>query len=375
MKTNLPTPQRKRAQHKHALLSRRWLPFVALLNLLALAAPNAAGAAVATEPPGFEYYHTYAENKAFIDATVAAHPGIAKRFNIGRSYEGRKIWGIKISDNVATDENEPEIFINAEIHARERATNELALNMISTLTDNYGGSDALGQRVTDIVNSREIWIVPQVNVDGSEFDISGGYWHTWRKNRQPTSDPNEIGIDLNRNFGYKWGGPGSSANPHSDTYRGDYPFQTPEDRRYRDFVASRVIGGRQQIKVILSLHSAGRLVLWPYSYTRADVPLGMPQDDHEAFVALGNDLAAINGYKPEQGSDLYLVSGDMDDFEYHEFGIFTFTFEMRRGSAHRYYPSQSELVTDINANRPAVLHLLEQADCPYRAAGLASTHC
>ncbi len=370
MKINLLTTQRK-----HALPSRRWLPVVVLLNLLVLAAPNAAGAAVAAEPPGFAYYHTYAENKAFIDATVAAHPGIAKRFNIGRSYEGRKIWGIKISDNVVTDENEPEIFINAEIHARERATNELALNLITMLTDNYGGSDALGQRVTDIVNSREIWIVPQVNVDGSEFDISGGHWHQWRKNRQPTPDPNEIGIDLNRQFGYMWGGPGSSANPHSDTYRGEYPFQATESRRFRDFLASRVIGGKQQIKVILSLHSAGRLVLWPYSYTKADVPAEMPQDDHDAFVALGNRLAALNGYKPEQGSDLYLVSGDQDDYAYHQYGTFTITFEMARGAAKRYYPTQSELATDIAANRPAVLHLLEQADCPYRDAGLASSHC
>jgi carboxypeptidase T len=347
-------------------------PVLAVLMLLALATPLPAAAA---EPSGFEYYHTYAENKAFIDSTVAAHPGIAKRFNIGNSYQGRKIWGIKISDNVATDENEPEVFINANIHARERATNELALNIISMLTDNYGGSDALGQRVTDIVNSREIWIVPMVNPDGAEFDMKGGRWHQWRKNRQPTSDPNEIGIDLNRQFGYMWGGPGSSGKPSSDTYRGEYPWQAPEVRRYRDFVASRVIGGHQQIKVILSLHSAGRLVLWPYSYTKTDVPPEMPQDDHDAYVALGHELAAINGYTPEQGSDLYLVSGDMDDFEYHDQGIFTFTFEMTKGAARRYYPTQTELAADIAANRPAVLHLLEQADCPYRAAGLASAHC
>jgi carboxypeptidase T len=354
-------------------LSRRWLSIVALANLVALLAPNPVAAA---EPAGFEYYHTYAENKAFIDSTVAAHPGIARRFNIGRSYQGRKIWGIKISDNATTDENEPEIFVNAEIHARERATNELALNMIATLTDNYGGSDALSQRVTDIVNSREIWIVPMVNVDGAEFDISGGRWHRWRKNRQPIPGSTEIGIDLNRQFGYMWNCcGGSSSNPASDTYHGPSAWYAPEARRYRNFVNSRVVGGQQQIKVLLSLHSAGGLVLWPYSYTKADVPPEMPQDDHDAFVALGRDLAALNGYKPEQGSDLYIVDGDQDDWAYHEHGIFTYTFEMRRGALKRYYPTQSELATDINNNRPAVLELLEQADCPYRAAGLAATHC
>ena len=344
-----------------------------LLILLALAMPVPAAAA---EPNGFEYFHTYAEVKAEIDATVAAHPGIARPFHIGRSYEGRKIWGIKISDNVGSNENEPEVFIHAQIHARERATNELALAIIGWLTDNYGGAGAFAERITDIVNSREIFIVPTANPDGAEFDMRGGVWHKWRKNRQPIPDSTAIGVDLNRQFGYKWACcGGSSANPGSETYRGPYAWFAPEARRFRDFVNSRVINGEQQIKVMLGLHSAGRLVLWPYSYTKQDIPPEMPRDDHFAFVALGKELAALNGYRPMQGSDLYIVDGDHDDWAYRRHSIFTFSFEMRRGAARRYYPTPSELNADISANRPAVLHLLEQADCPYRAAGLEAGHC
>ena len=332
--------------------------------------------AAAAEVTGFEYYHTYNEVKAALLATQTQYPDIARRFDIGRSYEGRRIWAIKISDNVGSDENEPEVFINAQIHARERASNELALAIVGWLTDSYGQTDGFGQRVTDIVNSREIFIVPTVNPDGAEFDMQGGQWHEWRKNRQPIPNSNRVGIDLNRQFGYMWGCcGGSSGNPGAWNYRGPSPFYAPEARRYRNFVNSRVINGHQQLKVILSLHSAGRLVLWPYSYTKQDVPPDMTQDDHDAFVALGHELAALNGYRPEQGSDLYLVDGDQDDWAYHEHGIFPFTFEMKRGSLNRYYPSQSELNTDIENNRPAVMHLLEQADCPYRAAGLASEHC
>jgi hypothetical protein len=39
----------------------------------------------------------------------ADHPAIAERFSIGQSYQGRELWAIKISDNVATDEDEPEV--------------------------------------------------------------------------------------------------------------------------------------------------------------------------------------------------------------------------------------------------------------------------
>ena len=351
----------------------RSLLVAVLLSIGVLASPAPVAAA---EPPGYEYFHTYAEVKAQLDAAQANHPGIARRFNIGRSYQGRKIWAIKISDNVGTDENEPEAFIFAQIHARERATNELALHMIEVLTKNYGGADALGQRVTNVVNTREIYVVPTANPDGAEFDIKGGRWHTWRKNRQPIPNSNEIGIDLNRNFGYKWGCcGGSSTNPAAWNYRGPSPWSAPEARRIRDFVNGRVVNGQQQIKVMLSLHSAGRLVLWPYAYTHQDVPDDMTADDHAAFVALGREMAGLNGYRPEQGSDLYIVDGDHDDWAYGVHRIFAFTFEMARGAKKRYYPTKPEIDADVDRNRPAILHLLEQADCPYRAAGLGAEHC
>lgn len=352
---------------------KRPLSFLAALLLAALIAPAPTAAA---EVAGYEYFHTYAEVKAALDSAQSQHPDIARRFNIGRSYEGRKIWALKISDNVSSDEHEPEVFIVAQIHARERATNELALALVDWLTNSYGETDAFGQRVTDIVNSREIFIVPTMNPDGAEFDMKGGRWHEWRKNRQPIPGSRHIGVDLNRQFGYKWGCcGGSSGKPSAWNYRGPYAWFAPEARRYRNFVDSRVINGEQQITVILNLHSAGRLVLWPYGYTKEDVPPDMTQDDHDTFVALGREMAALNGYRPQQGSDLYIVDGDHDDWAYHDHGIFAFTFEMKRGSASRYYPSKSELAADIENNRPAVLHALEQADCPYRSAGLQASYC
>lgn len=340
-------------------------------SALALVVPLHGAAADTVKPAGFEYYHTYAENEQIIDDAVAAHPGIAKKFSIGKSYEGREIWGIKISDNVATDENEPEVFIHGLTHARERASNEMALYLIQLLTNNY----ATDPRIKAIVDSREIWIVPMLNPDGAEYDMSGGHWHQWRKNRQPIPGSTAIGVDLNRNWGYHWGGGSGhgtdgSINPASDYYRGWAPEVAPEVQDYEAFEASRVINGRQQIVASIGFHSAAREVLWPYSYTQKDLPPDMSADDHAAFVALGTQVAALNGYKPQQGSDLYPVYGDQDDWAYHTYRIFGYTFEMKKGALNRYYPSQSELNADIQANVPAVLTFLEYADCPYRAAGL-----
>ena len=349
--------------------SRRLLPLSLFLGA-ALLVP--APAAAAGEPGGYEYFHTYAETVAELDAAATAYPAIAERFTFGTSHEGRAIPGIKISDNVATDEDEPEVFVNGQIHARERITLEMALYLVDLLLSNYGTD----QRVTDIVDSREIWIVPMVNPDGAEYDMSDGVFRHWRKNRQPIPGSSEIGVDLNRTFGFKWGCcGGGSNNPASDMYRGPEKWFAPETRAYRDFVNSRVVGGTQQIRAILSLHAAGRQVLWPYAYTKKDRPRTMKYDDWRAFVKLGRELAALNGYRPMQGSDLYIVDGDQDDWAYRSNRIFAFTFELARGKPRRAYPTLAQIEADETRNRPALLHLLEQADCPWRAAGLAAKHC
>ena len=197
-------------------------------------------------PAGFSGYHTYAEVAAAAKAVETAHPDIAKRFSIGKSYQGREIWAMKISDNVGTDESEPEVLYEGGHHADEHMGVELALKVMRWLTDGYGTTT----RITNIVNTREIWIIFLANPDGAEHDISGGKFHYWRKNRQPTPGTPYIGTDLNRNYGYRWGGGGrTSTNPQAITYRGTKAFSTPEARAVRDFLASRVIGGRQQIRV------------------------------------------------------------------------------------------------------------------------------
>ena len=156
------------------------LPLLALVlgGLLMPAPVGAAG-----EPAGFEYFHTYAENEQVIDDAVAAHPAIAQKFSIGTSYEGRQIWGIKISDNVAVDENEPEVFIHGLTHARERASNEMALYIIQMLTNEYDTNS----RIKAIVDSREIWIVPMLNPDGAEYDMSG--WPLAHLAQESPADP------------------------------------------------------------------------------------------------------------------------------------------------------------------------------------------
>ncbi|MFD0685316.1 M14 family metallopeptidase [Actinomadura fibrosa] len=315
-------------------------------------------------------YHTYAEMQAELNSVVAAYPQIAQKFVAGKSYQGRDIVGLKISDNVATDENEPEVLYIANIHARERLTAEQALDYIGQLTQGYGSNS----RITDLVNSREIYVMPMVNPDGQVYDMTSDTQagRNWRKNRQPNST--STGTDLNRNFGYRWGCcGGSSGTGSSETYRGTAAESAPETKVIANFVRSRVVGGKQQLKIFLDIHSEAELVLWPFGYTYSDTVAGAMSSDEEAtHRTIGRELAGTNGFTPEQSSDLYITDGTTDDWTWGNQRIFSFTFELGGGS---FYPPPSAIDTQVARSREALLRLTAYADCPYRAIGKQSQYC
>ncbi|MFD5657008.1 M14 family metallopeptidase [Streptomyces hirsutus] len=325
-------------------------------------------------PSADSRYHNYAEMNAEIDQRLSAYPNIMSKRVIGRSYQGRDIVAIKISDNVTADENEPEVLFTHHQHAREHLTVEMALYLLRELGAGYG-SDS---RITSIVNSRELWIVPDLNPDGGEYDIATGSYRSWRKNRQPNSGSSYVGTDLNRNWDYHWGCcNGSSGSTSSETYRGSAPESAPEVKVVADFVRSRVVGGVQQIKAGIDFHTYSELVLWPFGYTYSDTTTGMTADDYAAFRTVGQKMAASNGYTAQQSSDLYITDGSIDDYLWGTHKIFGYTYEMypRSSSGGGFYPPDEVIERETSRNRDAVLQLLENADCMYRSIGKAAQYC
>jgi carboxypeptidase T len=354
-------------------------PVLALALVLgsALSVAAAPPAAAADFPSYDAKYHTYAEMVAEIQAAQAAHPDIVAVSSIGKSYKGRDLWVAKVSDNVAIDEAEPEVMLDSLHHAREHLSLEQNLAVLRWLTTGYG-TDA---RITRLVNIREIWIVFAVNPDGAEYDITGSPYRAWRKNRQPNAGTTAIGTDLNRNYGYHWACcGGSSSSKSASTYHGSSAFSTPEARAIRDFMASRRIGGRQQIKTAITFHSAGAQILWPYGYTKTDVPGDMTTDDHAALVALGRKMAATNGYAAMQSSSLYITDGDEIDWAYGREHIFMYTFELypshsQVSTTARFYPPDEVIGPQTERNREAILTLIEAAGCPYTVIGKTTANC
>ena len=154
--------------HHHA--PRLALGLALLLVLSSAVSLATAPATAAADFPAYDSrYHTYAEMVAEINATRDAHPDIVAISSIGKSYQGRDLWVAKVSDNVATDESEPEVMLDSLHHAREHLSLEQNLAVLRWLTAGYGTTRAS----PSIVNTREIWIVFAVNPDGAEYDLTG----------------------------------------------------------------------------------------------------------------------------------------------------------------------------------------------------------
>ncbi len=319
--------------------------------------------ATADFPAGYGGYTNYAELNTRLTALRARNPAIVSLSNYGTSFQGRTLPLVKISDNVGTDENEPEVLFTCAQHAREHLTVEMCLRIAERLVANYGSTTA------GTVNSREIWLMPMVNPDGAEYDIAAGTLRSWRKNRQPNAGTSAIGTDTNRNWGYNWGCcGGSSGSPSSLTYRGPSAFSAPETAQIRNWVNGRVVGGRQQVTAHIDWHTYSELILWPYGYTTADTAAGLNAADAATFQTLGRAMAQTNGYTPQQASDLYITDGGIDDWMWAAHRIWSYTFEMypRSQTQGGFYPRDSVIARETARNDAAVDLFISYADCPPR---------
>lgn len=298
-------------------------------------------------PPDAGLYHTNDEIEKELRALEAAFPDIAKVFDLGESGEQRRIWAIKISDNVATEEGEPEILFVGGHHAREWIAVDVPLLLAKHLATQYNADSA----VRSLVDNREIWVVPLLNPDGHQYSVTND--RLWRKNRRNNGD-GTFGVDLNRNYSFEWGGPGSSGDTFSETYRGPSAFSEPETQVIRDLASGH------DFLAMISYHNYSQLVLFPWGHTNAPAP-----DEallSQLAVTMADSILNVHGkrYVPEQSSDLYLASGDATDWLYGETRVPSYTIELRpRSSRPGFLLPESEIQPTFEENLPAALFLIE----------------
>ncbi|MFI0351743.1 M14 family zinc carboxypeptidase [Actinomadura sp. 9N407] len=250
------------------------------------------------------------------------HPGIATAVDVGKSGQGKPITAIRVSKDVARlkDGKRPAVIYQATQHAREWITPEMVRRLLHHYVDGYG-KDA---EITRIVDTTDLWFVPVVNVDGYDLTFQEGF-RLWRKNVRDNDGDGQItnqdGVDLNRNFPYKWGydNEGSSDQGTSGTYRGPSPGSEPETK------AQTGLFKRLKPKYVLNYHSAAELLLHGVGWQS----LTRSPDDLIHDALLGDiDHPAVPGYTPQLGAQLYTTNGDTDGEADNRHGALSITPEM-----------------------------------------------
>ncbi len=312
----------------------------------------------------FGYFYTYWEMRDTLQTLANSFPQISRFYSAGNSYQGLPMVAFKISDNPIVDEMEPAVCFNGATHAREPMGTTLCIDYIKYLLTNYG-TDSL---VTWFVNNREIYFIPVMNPDGYRYNSdSGGATANIRKNRHFYSGQSSstAGVDLNRNYGYKWGydNYGSSPTVTSETYRGPSRFSEPETQNARDFFLPK------KIRTQIDYHSYGayNLCVWGYSGTAEPIPDSITQWE------ILDSMRAKNGYTAARTGPivrvLYAANGGSIEWEMKDtlhngvpkFVTYAYTIETNQTDFWDGYNNYTVIQNNINQCRPVNIYFTKIA--------------
>jgi len=294
--------------------------------------------------------------------------------SLDKTYEKRDIWFVKLSDNVSVDEDEPGVLLMGAHHGNEKPSFEVLIYFIKHIIDNYRkkntdndndgeinediidgfdndldglvDEDPSEDRIREVVNNTQIFLIPMVSPDGVEANT--------RKNCAPNyglfdlgKEITSYGVNLNRNYGFKWHYQFlfpfryhiTNIIDSSFNYRGPWPFSENESRAVKSLVE------KSNISISLSYHSYLEAIFFPWTHTSLKTP------HEELFISVGKNMTKINKYRllingfrnrsyiiPRLGGNL----GTSENWLYGVHEIIAYTVELCKTRA----PTDPEIVYD-----------------------------
>jgi carboxypeptidase T len=303
------------------------------------------------------HYYNYQEMTDLFHNLTENHSDIMSLISIGKTYGGREIWLVKLSDNVKENEDESGVLLMGAHHGNEKPSFEVLIFFIQHVVENYGkintdddkdgeinedpidgfdndqdgfiDEDPSEDRVREVINNTQIFLIPMVSPDGVEANS--------RKNCAPNYGPfglkkeiTSYGVNLNRNYGYKWYLyyilPRSyhlffNLLDSSPNYRGERPFSENETYAVKNFVET------QNISISLSYHSYSEVMFYPWTHTSKKTP------DEDLFLSIGENMSRINKYRLITGGNYKIpryggTLGTSENWLYGKRGILSYTIEL-----------------------------------------------
>ncbi|HHY34224.1 MAG TPA: carboxypeptidase [Firmicutes bacterium] len=337
--------------------------------------------------PDFTRYLDYHELTQALNELVAQRPDLSKMYSIGKTYEGREMWMVEITNYSLGDPlKKPGMYIDGNHHAPEVTGSMVCLYTIWYLLSRYDRDPF----VKDLVDTKTFYILPRIAQDGAEVflhtpytlrsstrvyperereeglvpeDVDGDGWILQMRVKDPNgewkvsqADPRLMvrrqpwdtegpfykiypeGVLKNWDGGDikiappKWcldlnrNYPANWEPEAGQRGSGPYPLSEPETRNVADFIISHPnIGGA------MSYHTTMGAILRP-SATKPDDKL--PQKDVAVYRAIGEKGSKLTGYPCVSTYEDYTadkahpLKGVFMDWLYEHQGIITFSTEL-----------------------------------------------
>jgi murein tripeptide amidase MpaA len=338
----------------------------------------------------FDTYYRYDELTRILHAFAEEYPQLVRIESIGKSYEGRDIWLLTLT-NFATGpaDEKPALWVDGNIHASEVSPSAACLYLIHRLTREYGSHE----KITRCLDTRAFYVCPRVNPDGAEWaladkpkiirsstrpypydedpigglvteDIDGdgrmlmmripdpnGNWkkHPDEPRLMIRRDPDEVGGEYYRilpegrfdepfdpailtiqpkkeGLDLNRNFPAHWRQEYEQDGAGPYPTSEPEVRAIVDFIAKH-----PNITGGVTFHTWSGVLLRPYSHQSDDA---FPAEDLWTYQKIGAKGTEITGYP---NISVYhdfkyhpkeYISGVFDDWMYDHMGVFAWTVEI-----------------------------------------------
>lgn len=256
--------------------------------------------------PGFlEYQKTKEQLKSWQKEA----PQLAVMETYGKSSRNQDLFYLKISNKKKENHN-PNIFLTAAIHGNESWSSACLMAYAGNLLNEYDKNE----RITKIIDSRNIYIIPIVSPD------------SYPKSRLVDK------VDPNRNF---------FSNR-------DQAFQSVPPVENLKNLFQKV-----KPKSVISMHTYGRIFLIPYGETYKDCK------NKQDYMGLVSKMAKSANYKLDKACNLYtrpIHGADVDYF--HKNGAFSIVMEI---GTHQMPPSLEQTISEFNRTWESILLFLEQS--------------
>lgn len=194
-------------------------------------------------------YHDIGDIRQFLQFTLEKYAEISEIIQIGITSNKRPLEVLRISngnpDNWA-------VFIDAGLQGRDWLSPAAVTLAISKLTYLWNRTHSV------IMHNIDWYFLPAANPDGYQYSRLTD--RLWSKNRHFNTNSSCFGVNLDRNFGYKWGGAGSTDNPCKNLYKGANKFSEPETRAVKNFLLNM----KNYLGAYISFGGYGQEIAYPW---------------------------------------------------------------------------------------------------------------